>query len=390
MKKLTAIILAMILTLGCTALAEESSMPADAEPFEGVWQCGRATIAMYWEEEGFKVLITWGSSAWEHTEWQYSCFYMEEDHTLSSVPFGTRTEFVYGDGGELVSAAEVYNDGEAVFSLDQEGYLLWQDMKENAGDGMRFEKLPEEPADLTFATIGDAMSAEGFTGIAGGDDEHYAAVVKLNGTYLRVVANVDDEARRLGEATLEYADADTLEAAFEAYNTYIATLPIAYEEEITAQPLTQDELDALAGKTLLSVEEAGYEFSSSEMGENDEAIYTVSYGLYNYDLLLNETYTEYMEHNDNGYIGDLTVRSASFAGISNNAGELRYHADGTYDEENDPWAEFNGIMELITEALSSENPEEAIQSLTEAMPDQAEEIRMFAEIISAMSEQNEE
>ena len=370
--------------------AEADAEPAGAAAFEGVWQCDRATIAMYWEEEGFKVLITWGSSAWEHSEWEYSCYYHEEDNTVVSMPFGTRTEYVYGDNGELLSATEAYNDGEAVFSLDEEGKLIWLDEKENAGDGMRFEKIPEEPAALTFATIGDAMNAEGYTGIAGGDDEHYVAVVEVDGAYLRVVADVDDEARRLGDATLDYVDADTLEAAFSAYNAYIETLPIAYEEEITVQPKPQEELDALAGKTLLEVEEAGYESSSSEMGENDEAIYTVSFGLYEYALLLNETYTEYMEHNDSGYIGDLTVKSAAFSGISHNARELRYHADGTVEEEKDAWGEFNDIMGLITEALSSENPEEALQALMEAMPEQAEKIQAFAEIISVMSEQNED
>ena len=97
-----------------------------------------------------------------------------------------------------------------------------------------------------------------------------------------------------------------------------------------------------------------------------------------------------MEHSDSGYIGDLTVKSASFSGISRNAAELRYHADGTIDAENDPWAEFNAVMEMITNALSSENPEGAIQALTEAMPEQAEEIKLFADIISAMSQQSEE
>ena len=390
MKKLIAIILALILALGCAAGAEEASMPAEAAAYEGVWQCDRATVSMDWEEEGFRVLITWGSSAWEHTEWQYSCYYHEEDNTLAAVPFGIRTDYVYGDDGELVSAAEIYNDGDAVFSLDAEGYLIWEDQKENAGDGMRFEKLPEEPAVLTFATIGDAMNAEGYTGIACGDDEHYVVVAELDGTYLRVVADVDEEARRLSEATLEYVDADTLEAAFAAYNAYIETLPVAYEEEITAQPLSREELDALAGKTLLEVEEAGYESSSSEMGENDEAIYTVSYGLYEYDLLLNETYTEYREHDDNGYIGDLTVRSAGFSGLSSHAAELRFHADGTYDEEEDPWAEYNRIMEMITDALSSDNPEEAIQALLDTMPEQAEEIQALVDIFSALNGQDNE
>ena len=47
-------------------------------------------------------------------------------------------------------------------------------------------------------------------------------------------------------------------------------------------------------------------------------------------------------------------------------------------------------MEQISQAMSGENPEEAIQKLIEAMPEHAEEIRMFAEIMSAMSDQNKE
>ena len=160
-------------------------MPEAADAFEGVWQCERATVAMYWEDEGFKVLITWGSSAWEYSEWEYSCYYHEEDNTVVSVPFGTRTEYVYGEDGELASATEAYNDGAATFLLDEEGYLIWRDEKENAGEGMRFEKLPEEPAALTFATIGDAKASEGYTGISMSDDEHYVTIVELDGAYLR-------------------------------------------------------------------------------------------------------------------------------------------------------------------------------------------------------------
>lgn len=243
---------------------------------------------------------------------------------------------------------------------------------------------------IRFATIGEAMTSEGYTGIAGGDDEHYAAVLERDGVYFRVVADMDDEARRLSQVTMEYTDADALENAFAAYNAYIQTLPVSYEEEITAQPKTQEEMDALTGKTLLEVEEAGFESSSSRMDEDDAAVYTVSCGLYEYDLLLNETYTEYMEHNDNGFIGDLTVKSAGFAGLSRNAAELRFRADGTYDEENDPWAEYTKTMEMITHALSGENPEEAIRELVEAMPEKAEEIRMLADAFAFMSDQNED
>ena len=121
------------------------AMPKAAAVFEGSWQSDRAGADIVWEEEGFRVNITWGSSAWENTEWEYSCHFHEEDNTLVSLPFGIRTEYVYDDNGELVSAKEVYNDGSAVFSLDADGRLIWQDEKENAGEGMRFVKPSAEP-----------------------------------------------------------------------------------------------------------------------------------------------------------------------------------------------------------------------------------------------------
>ena len=95
-------------------------MPAGPRPLKAFGSAIGRPSPMYWEEEGFKALITWGNSAAEHTEWEYSCFYHDEDHTLVSMPFGTRTEVVYDENGEQTSATEVYNDGSAVFSLDEE------------------------------------------------------------------------------------------------------------------------------------------------------------------------------------------------------------------------------------------------------------------------------
>ena len=108
--------------------------------------------------------------------------------------------------------------------------------------------------------------------------------------------------------------------------------------------------------------------------------------MYDYNLLLNETYTEYKEHDENGYIGDLTVKSVSTAGLSRYAADLRYHADGTYDAENDAWGEYTALMEKIAGVLEAENPEEAVQALVEAMPEQEETIRMLVEIFASMSE----
>ena len=247
--------------------------------------------------------------------------------------------------------------------------------------------LAQETAGFSFATLGDAMASESYTGIAGGDDQHFNVVVTLNGAPRRLTADLDDKARELAEGTLESVEADAVEAAFEAYNAYIRTLPVTREEEITAQPKSREELEELVGKTLLEVEAAGYEPSTTAMGEDDAAVYTVSCGMYEYDLLLNETYTEYMQREENGYIGDLTVKSAGVAGLSRNAAELCYHADGTYDAENDPWSEYNALMEKISEAISAEDPDEAVQALVDAMPEHEEEIRMFADVFTALGGQ---
>ena len=57
--------------------------------------------------------------------------------------------------------------------------------EENAGEGTRFE----EPAVLSFATIGDAMASEGYTGVAGGDDQHFVVTVEKDGSYIRFDEN---------------------------------------------------------------------------------------------------------------------------------------------------------------------------------------------------------
>ena len=149
MKKLILVLTAIALMMACTAvLAEEE--PAiqeapDPDNYSGVWQCDRASIEIVWEEEGYRILIHWGSSAWECTEWEYSCYYHEDDNTLVSMPFGIRKELVYSDDNELPEITVVYEDGDAVFSLDEEGHLIWTDLKENMGENMQFEWISEVP-----------------------------------------------------------------------------------------------------------------------------------------------------------------------------------------------------------------------------------------------------
>ena len=150
MKKIFLVLMAFVLAIACTAaLAEEAPAAQEApdpDHYSGVWQCDRASIEINWEEEGYRVFIEWGSSAMESTIWEYSCLYHEEDDTLVSMPFGLRTELVYTEDSDDPALTEVYNDGTATFSLDADGRLIWLDEKENAGEGMKFERVEETPA----------------------------------------------------------------------------------------------------------------------------------------------------------------------------------------------------------------------------------------------------
>ncbi len=149
MKKLILVLTAIALVMACAAaLAEEEPAVQEApdpDNYSGVWQCDRASIEINWEEEGYRVLVQWGSSAWECTVWEYSCYWHEEGNTLVSTPFGIRNELVYSDDSELPEITVVYDDGEAVFSLDEESCLIWTDLKENMGENMRFEWIGEYP-----------------------------------------------------------------------------------------------------------------------------------------------------------------------------------------------------------------------------------------------------
>ena len=142
MKKIAAWMLCLALLMGAAFAEEEyAPMPKEAGAFDGLWKCGDTTVTLDWEEEGFRVNVRLEKTETEATEWEYSCFYNQEDNSLSAAFTGIRTEYVYDDAGETKSFNEVYNDGDATFTIDGEGHLLWQDAKEDAGKDMRFVKI---------------------------------------------------------------------------------------------------------------------------------------------------------------------------------------------------------------------------------------------------------
>ena len=109
--------------------------------FEGRWGSGRCTIDIARQDDGsFQVHIGWGSSASEQAEWDYVCAYDVDGQRLVNTIPGTMAVVTYGEGGEVTDRAVEYEDGDATFAIDGEGMLTWDDAKENAAEGMRFER----------------------------------------------------------------------------------------------------------------------------------------------------------------------------------------------------------------------------------------------------------
>ena len=120
---------------------EESEPAPDPDFFSGTWLTGRYAVEIDWEEIGYRILVSLANTESEFTEWEYSGFYHEEEKTIVTMPFGMKTEVVYGEDGAAKSWTTVYEDGSAIFGFDEEGRLIWTDEKENAGEGLAFVKV---------------------------------------------------------------------------------------------------------------------------------------------------------------------------------------------------------------------------------------------------------
>lgn len=120
---------------------EEDEPVPDPDLFSGTWLCERYAVEIDWEGIGYRILVSLANTPSEFTEWEYSGFYHEAEKTIVTMPFGMRTEVVYGEGSVAESWTTVYEDGSAIFGFDEEGHLVWSDEKENAGEGLAFVKV---------------------------------------------------------------------------------------------------------------------------------------------------------------------------------------------------------------------------------------------------------
>lgn len=150
MKKTICILAAAVLFLvsACIpALAEGTPQPEGGKVFEGLWgkMCGLVDIL--YEEEGYRVSVELYNPVEETgTQWEYSCFYMEDQDILESIS-SRKISYTLDPETKMRSFGEYEYEGvddegqTSSFSLSEEGALEWTDGREDRGDNLQFSYL---------------------------------------------------------------------------------------------------------------------------------------------------------------------------------------------------------------------------------------------------------
>ncbi len=176
MKKLMSILLAITLaaTLACgLALAESDEVPQTeaGKKFDNNWAVGGGIAQIYYEEVGYRVYIDIKGAENTGHVWEYSCYYHEDEDALVSVSsskFGYTVDFMTG---EMTANDYDYqdvdvDDNNTVFTVNEEGKLVWKDGRGNDGEGLQFVNIGR--FDGRWTNEAEGVSAE-FTWV-GKDD----------------------------------------------------------------------------------------------------------------------------------------------------------------------------------------------------------------------------
>ncbi len=144
MKKTVCALAGLALVGSCAAMAEGEKDYGERVPeslvYESCWAADGMLLEAVSEDDGFRVSIT-AAGIEGNTVWEYSPLYNAETGALEAPFFGTKTVETLDLNGDVSAWETVYDDGGAVFTLDGNGCLKWQDTKEDAGKDLVFKKI---------------------------------------------------------------------------------------------------------------------------------------------------------------------------------------------------------------------------------------------------------
>jgi hypothetical protein len=146
------------------------------------------------------------------------------------------------------------------------------------------------------------------------------------------------------------------------------------------------EMDALVGKTIGELREAGYDDSESGT-EGDDIVYVMRNGLFEYSCIVDADFDAYEKAQEEWPDGgnDFVIKSVSFHGITSEAIFKRYHTDGSVEEDPDP---FEGYAELMTDVQqmidSVQNGEEVnIDEYFSGLKDKYDAVQSYIDALNA-------
>lgn len=133
MKKLFALV--MVFCLAFAAVSALAEAP-EAKAFDSGWVAadGEWNIIVDNEDDGLRVRVVHRLEG-KSDVWEYSGNVV--DGVLTTVPMGLH----YTEVDNVESTENTYEDGEAEFSINEAGQLVWKDLKEDAGKDLAFDKV---------------------------------------------------------------------------------------------------------------------------------------------------------------------------------------------------------------------------------------------------------
>lgn len=166
----------------------------------------------------------------------------------------------------------------------------------------------------SLKTLGDVMGIESEGQSSTWNEEHYVYVTTANGAPLRAVVDLTPEI---------YSQIEELDFLDEEYdqklNDIIGGLELVSLDDYSDQVPSQEELDALVGKTGQELLDDGFTFSALSMYGGDETVAEYEKDLFRYEITFDGTVDGDADSFDGSLVTELPVVSAGFIGLSDEA-----------------------------------------------------------------------
>lgn len=163
----------------------------------------------------------------------------------------------------------------------------------------------------SLKTLGDVMGIESEGQSSTWNEEHYVYVTTANGAPLRAVVDLTPEI---------YSQIEELDFLDEEYdqklNDIIGGLELVSLDDYSDRLPSQEEMDALVGKTAQELLDDGYIFFGLTYYGGEETVGQFDKDDFRYEITLDGTVPEDVDTYDETAIADLPVASVSFSELS--------------------------------------------------------------------------